>query len=80
MNKVEKSKKIKTETKKTPEPPKSPAELLKEYRFKLNLLRIQHKMGNLPSQQTYQLSKTRKEIARLLTNMRNSPAGKNVKL
>ena len=71
MSKTEKSKKIKADSKTSAEPKKSPAELLKEYRFKLNLLRIQHKMGNLPSQQTYQLGKMRKEIARLLTKMRS---------
>ena len=61
----------KTKSEKKPEVKQSPAELLKEYRFKLNLLRIQHKMGNLPSQQTYQIQVFKKAIARLLTKMRS---------
>jgi ribosomal protein L29 len=66
MNKDQKSK---ADSKNASESPKSSAELLKEYRFKSNLLKIQHEMGNLPSQQTHQLRVLRKEIARLLTKI-----------
>lgn len=61
----------KTKSEKKPEISRSPIELLKEHRSKLNLLRIQHKMGNLHPQQVYQLRILRKEIARLLTKMNN---------
>ena len=59
----------KTKSEKKPELSRSPTELLKEYRSKLSLLRIQHKMGNLHPQQVYQLQELRKNIARLLTKM-----------
>ena len=71
MDKTEKSK---VDSKTAPKPPKSPVELLKEYRFKLNLLQIQHRMGNLSPHQTYHLQLLRKEIARLLTKIRSSQA------
>ena len=52
---MSKAEKPKTKAEKKPESGRSPNELLKEYRSKLNLLRIQHKMGNLHPKQVYQL-------------------------
>jgi ribosomal protein L29 len=71
MDKTEKTKKSQKDTKIPPKPElkKSPTELLKECRLKLNMLQIQHKMGNLPSAYTHQLRALRKEIARLLTKI-----------
>ncbi|KLL01817.1 MAG: hypothetical protein MRERC_7c032 [Mycoplasmataceae bacterium RC_NB112A] len=71
MDKTTKTKKSKNDTKSSAKAPKSPAEMLKEYRFKLKLLEIQHRMGNLPSNRTFHLRLLRKEIARLLTEMNN---------
>ncbi|MCE8163330.1 MAG: 50S ribosomal protein L29 [Candidatus Moeniiplasma glomeromycotorum] len=76
---MSKAEKPKTKSEKKPELGHSPVELLKEYRTKLNLLRIQHKMGNLHPQQVYQLRILRKDIARLLTKMRSDQI-KNIKL
>ncbi|MCE8162747.1 MAG: 50S ribosomal protein L29 [Candidatus Moeniiplasma glomeromycotorum] len=79
MDKDKKSnKKSKANTKSADKTPKSPTEMLKDYRFKLNLLQIQHRMGNLPTHQTYHLRLLRKEIARLLTKMNMSKKDKNI--
>jgi len=75
---MSKAEKPKTKSEKKSELERSPAELLKEYRSKLNLLSIQHKMGNLHPQQVYQLRILRKDIARLLTKMNNKDKKENI--